>query len=281
MGTPILHKEELAPGVMKFVIKAPEIAAQVKAGQFLILRVHEKGERVPLSIPEADPQSGNLTLVSQEVGKTSAMLNELEVGDEIHDVAGPLGRPTHIEKFGTVLAVGGGVGIAPLYPIAHALKQADNYVVSILGGRSKPFVIMEQEMRSVSDEVFICTDDGSYGEKGFVSHVLKGLLDQGRRFDFCITVGPPIMMRVICDITRPYNIKTQASLNTIMIDGTGMCGACRVSVGGETKFVCVDGPEFDGHEVDFDLMMKRLAMYRAKEERAYRDYLESRKKREK
>ncbi|MCD6386589.1 sulfide/dihydroorotate dehydrogenase-like FAD/NAD-binding protein [Candidatus Sumerlaeota bacterium] len=277
MGARILYKEELAPKVMKFIIESPTIARQTKPGQFLILRVHKDGERIPLSIPATDPEKGTVMLVSQEVGKTTAMLNDLEVGDEIYDVVGPLGRPTHIEKFGTTLAIGGGVGIAPLYPIVKELKKAGNYVVSILGGRSKEFVIMENEMRSVSDKVFICTDDGSYGEKGFVSHVLQHLLKDGREFDFCITIGPPIMMKVICDITRPYGIKTYVSLNTIMVDGTGMCGACRVSVGDKTKFVCVDGPEFDGHQVNFDEMMKRLAMYRKQEELAYKAYLEKRK----
>lgn len=270
----IVYKEELAPKVVKMLIEAPVIARQTKPGQFLIVRVHKDGERIPLSIPDTDPEKGTVTLIIQEVGKSTAMLNSLNVGDEIYDVVGPLGRPTHIENFGSALAIGGGVGIAPLYPIAKALKKAGNYVVSILGGRSKPFVIMEPEMRSVSNEVFICTDDGSYGEKGFVSHILGKLLADGRKFDYCIAIGPPIMMKVIAEMTRPYNIKTYVSLNTIMVDGTGMCGACRVTVGGKTNFVCVDGPEFDGHQVDFEEMMNRLAMYRQQEEQAYKIYLQ-------
>ena len=272
VGNKILFKQELAPKVMKFIVEAPIIARQTRPGQFLIIRVHENGERIPMSIPDVNPENGTITLVVQEVGKSTALLNALDVGDEIQDIVGPLGIPTHIENFGTAVAVGGGVGIAPLYPITRALKKAGNYIVSILGGRSRAFIIMEEEMRSVSDEILICTDDGSVGEKGFVSVVLDRLLKEGRQIDYCIAIGPPIMMKVIADITRPYGIKTYVSLNTVMVDGTGMCGACRISVGGETKFVCVDGPEFDGHLVDFSEMFKRMAMYRPQEERSYSSY---------
>jgi ferredoxin--NADP+ reductase len=261
---------------MRLEVNAPEIARQAKPGQFVILRVHKDGERIPMSIPELDSGKGTITLVVQEVGKSTAMLHDLNAGDELADVVGPMGKPTHIEKYGKVVAIGGGVGIAPLYPITRALKRAGNHVTSILGGRSREYVIMQREMWSVSDKVLICTDDGSYGEKGFVSVVLQRLIDEKTDIDFCIAIGPPIMMKVICDITRPHGIKTMVSLNTVMVDGTGMCGACRISYGDDTRFVCVDGPEFDGHKVDFDEMMKRMAMYKHQEKEAYEHYLEER-----
>ena len=274
----IVEKYILAPKVVKAVIEAPEIAEKRKAGQFVIIRIDKNGERIPLTIVDSDNEKGTITLIVQDMGKTTAQFNTLNVGDKIADVVGPLGKPTHIENFGLMVGVGGGVGIAPLFPITKALKSAGNYVISILGGRSKEFVILEKEMRETSDEIFICTDDGSYGDKGFVTVVLKKIIDSGRKIDFCIAIGPPIMMKNICRITEPYKIKTYVSLNTLMVDGTGMCGACRVTVGGETKFVCVDGPEFDGHLVDFDEMFKRMEMYRDKEKISYEIYLEQNKK---
>lgn len=278
MSWKILKKEFIAPQIARFIIDAPRIAQKHKTGQFVIVRINESGERIPLSVPDSDPEKGTLMLVVQEVGKTSALMNRLEAGDELLDVVGPLGQPTHIENFGIALGVGGGVGIAPLHPIAKALKSAGNHVISILGGRSKEFVIMEDMMRSASDEVLICTDDGSYGEQGFVTNVLQNLLDSDRKIDYCIAIGPPIMMKRVCEVTKPFNVKTYVSLNTLMVDGTGMCGACRVNVGGETKFVCVDGPEFDGHQVDYDLMFKRMAMYHNSEKKSYEDYLAHHKK---
>jgi len=269
----ILEKTELAPKICKFVLNTPEIARRHKAGQFIILRPDERGERVPMSVADLDRERGTVTTVVQEVGLTSAKLCAMNVGDRIADVVGPLGRPTHIEKFGTAVCVGGGVGIPPLHPIARRLKEMGNYVISILGGRDKRFVIMEDEMRATSDEVIICTDDGSYGKKGFVTVALQELIESGRQIDYVLAIGPPIMMKAVAELTRPHKITTYASLNTIMIDGTGMCGACRVSVGGETHFVCVDGPEFDAHQIDFDEMMKRLQMYRKQEREAYERYL--------
>lgn len=274
----IVEKTILAPKVVCMIIQAPEIARKRLAGQFVIVRISELGERIPLSIADADPDRGTLTLVIQEVGKTSACLNQMEPGEEILDVVGPLGTPTHIENFGRVVGVGGGVGIAPLHPIVQALKRAGNHVTTILGGRSKEFVIMEDEMRKVSDDLLICTDDGSYGKKGFVTVVLQELLDAKTPINYCIAIGPPIMMRNVCKITKPYGIATYVSLNTIMVDGTGMCGSCRVTVDGKTRFVCVDGPEFDGHKVDFDEMFKRMEIFRPQEEEAYRQYQEDLKK---
>jgi ferredoxin--NADP+ reductase len=270
----ILEKKVLAPKVVWFLIEAPEIARKHRAGQFVIVRVCEEGERIPLSIADSDKERGTLDLVVQEVGKTSACLNAMEAGEDIIDVVGPLGRPTHIENFGTAIGVGGGVGIAPLHPIIKALKAAGNQVITILGGRSKEFVIMEDQMRRASDELLICTDDGSYGEKGFVTHVLKNLLETGQEANYCIAIGPPIMMKRVCEVTKPFNLTTYVSLNTIMVDGTGMCGCCRVTVEDKTRFVCVDGPEFDGHKVDFDEMIKRTTMFRQQEELAYKRWQE-------
>ncbi len=243
-------------------VEAPEIAKKRKAGQFIILRVNESGERIPLTIADADPAAGWIELVVQAVGATTKALSEKKAGDSIIDMAGPLGRPTHIEKHGTVVMVGGGIGIAPAHPIAQAMKAAGNTVISILGGRSKELVIMEDKMRAASDEVIITTDDGSYGTKGLVTDAIQKLIDGGRKIDMVIAIGPPVMMKFVSLLTKKYNIPTQVSLNTIMIDGTGMCGGCRVTVGNESKFVCVDGPEFDGHLVNFDEMIQRLGMYR-------------------
>lgn len=246
-------------------VEAPEIAKKRKAGQFIILRVSESGERIPLTIADADPDEGWIELVVQAVGATTKMLSEKNPGDSIVDLAGPLGRPTHIEKHGTVVMVGGGIGIAPAHPIAQAMKAAGNTVISILGGRSKDLVIMEDRMRAASDEVIIVTDDGSYGMKGLVTDAIQKLIDGGRKLDMVIAIGPPVMMKFVSILTKKYGIPTMVSLNTIMIDGTGMCGGCRVTVGNESKFVCVDGPEFDGHLVNFDEMIQRLGMYRDQE----------------
>ncbi|HOT45743.1 MAG TPA: sulfide/dihydroorotate dehydrogenase-like FAD/NAD-binding protein [Spirochaetota bacterium] len=258
----ILEKEFLSPQVFRMKVEAPEIAKKRKAGQFIILRVNESGERIPLTIADADPAAGWIELVVQAVGATTKALSEKKAGDSIIDMAGPLGRPTHIEKHGTVVMVGGGIGIAPAHPIAQAMKAAGNTVISILGGRSKELVIMEDKMRAASDEVIITTDDGSYGTKGLVTDAIQKLIDGGRKIDMVIAIGPPVMMKFVSLLTKKYNIPTQVSLNTIMIDGTGMCGGCRVTVGNESKFVCVDGPEFDGHLVNFDEMIQRLGMYR-------------------
>lgn len=257
----IIEKEFLSPHVFRMKVEAPEIAKMRKAGQFIILRVSDAGERIPLTIADADPDAGWIELVVQAVGKTTKDLSQLGPGDALHDLAGPLGRPTHIEKRGTVVMVGGGIGIAPSHPIAQAMKAAGNHVISILGGRTRELIIMEDRMRAASDEVIIVTDDGSYGSKGLVTDALQKLIDEGRKIDEVIAIGPPVMMKFVSLLTKKYDIPTLVSLNTIMIDGTGMCGGCRVSVGGESKFVCVDGPEFDGHLVNFDEMMQRLSMY--------------------
>jgi ferredoxin--NADP+ reductase len=243
------------------VVSAPEIAAKRKAGQFVVLMTDEKGERIPLTIVEDDKKKGTITIIFQIVGKTTTDLAGMKEGDSLFSVVGPLGHPTEIENFGTSVCIGGGVGIGVVYPIAAALRETGNEVISIIGARTKDILILEEEMRSVSDELLVATDDGSYGYHGFVSDVLKNVIDSGRTIDRVFAVGPVPMMRVLSEVTRPFHIKTIVSLNPIMVDATGMCGACRVSVGGETKLACVDGPEFDGHEVDFDLLMTRLRMY--------------------
>ena len=263
----IIEKRMLSPNVGWFEIEAPQIAKKRQAGQFIILRIDETGERIPLTISDSDPEKGTIVLICQSVGKTSMQLNNLKVGDIILDIAGPLGKPSHLENFGTAVCIGGGVGIAVIYPIAKALKELGNTVISILGARTQELLILENEMCSVSSEVRITTDDGSYGAKGFVTDQLQQLIDE-RQVDFVLAIGPTIMMKAVSNLTRPYNIKTMVSLNPIMIDGTGMCGVCRVSVGGETQFVCVDGPEFDGHQVDFDLLMLRQRMYLDNEKQA-------------
>ncbi|MDR0973642.1 MAG: bifunctional dihydroorotate dehydrogenase B NAD binding subunit/NADPH-dependent glutamate synthase [Prevotellaceae bacterium] len=256
----ILHKEQLSDKVFKLVIEAPLIARARKAGHFVIIRVGEKGERIPLTIAEADPVRGTITLVIQDVGVSTHRLGSLRTGDFITDVVGPLGKPTHIENFGTVVCAGGGVGIAPMLPIVQALKAAGNRVVSVLAGRTKELIILEQEMRASSDEVIIMTDDGSYGEQGLVTAGVERVLKR-EPVNKCFAIGPAIMMKFVCLLTKQYKIPTDVSLNTIMVDGTGMCGACRVNVGGKTRFVCVDGPEFDGHQVDFDGMLQRLRAF--------------------
>ena len=257
----IISKEQLSEKVFKLVVEAPLIAKSRKAGHFVIVRVGEKGERMPLTIAEADTERGTITLVVQKVGLSSTRLCELGEGDYITDVVGPLGKATHIDNFGTVVCAGGGVGIAPMLPIVQALKAAGNRVVTVLAGRSKELIILEKEMRESSDEVIIMTDDGSYGTKGLVTQGIETVL-QREKVDKCFAIGPAIMMKFVCILTKKYEISTDVSLNTIMVDGTGMCGACRVTVGGKTRFVCVDGPEFDGHQVDFDEILKRMGAFR-------------------
>lgn len=257
----IIKKEQFSEKVFKFEVEAPLIARSRKAGHFVIVRVGERGERIPLTIADADVARGTITLVVQEVGLSSTRLCELNVGDELTDVVGPLGQATHIERYGTVVCAGGGVGVAPMLPIIRALKEAGNRVISVLAGRSKQLIILEDEVRASSDEVVIMTDDGSYGQKGLVTDGVESIIKR-EKVDKCFAIGPAIMMKFVCLLTKKYNIPTEVSLNTIMVDGTGMCGACRITVGGKTKFVCVDGPEFDGHQVDFDEMLKRMGAFR-------------------
>ena len=257
----IISKEHFSEKVFKLVIEAPLIAKSRKAGHFVIVRVGEKGERMPLTIAEADPVKGTITLVVQEVGLSSTRLCELKEGDYITDVVGPLGKATHIENFGTVVCAGGGVGVAPMLPIVQALKAAGNRVITVLAGRSKELIILEKEMRESSDEVVIMTDDGSYGRKGLVTEGIEDIIKR-EKVNKCFAIGPAIMMKFVCLLTKKYEIPTDVSLNTIMVDGTGMCGACRITVGGKTRFVCVDGPEFDGHQVDFDEMLKRMGAFK-------------------
>ena len=260
----VVGKEHFSENVVKFVVEAPLIARSRKAGHFVIVRVGEKGERIPLTIAGANIENGTIDLVIQAVGKSSRKICELNVGDYFTDVVGPLGQATHIEKVGTVVCAGGGVGVAPLYPIVDALHKAGNKVIVVLAARTKDLVIMEEQMRASSDEVVIMTDDGSYGTKGLVTNGVESIINR-EKIDMCVTIGPAIMMKFVSELTKKYSIPTVASLNTIMVDGTGMCGACRVTVGGKTKFVCVDGPEFDAHLVDFDEMMMRQRSYKALE----------------
>ena len=260
----IVSKEQFSEKVFRLRVEAPLIAKAYRAGNFVIIRVGEKGERIPLTIAHADTEKGLITLVIQKVGLSSSRLCDLNEGDYITDVVGPLGQATHIENFGTVVCAGGGVGVAPMLPIAAALKKAGNRVISVLAGRSKDLIILEKEVREVSDEVIIMTDDGSYGDKGLVTEGIERVIKR-EKVDHCVAIGPAIMMKCVCKLRKQYEIPTVVSLNTIMVDGTGMCGACRVTVGGKTKFVCVDGPEFDGHQVDFDGMMQRLGSFKAEE----------------
>jgi NAD(P)H-flavin reductase len=268
----IIEKEYFSAAVVKLVVEAPHIAKSREAGHFVIVRVGVKGERIPLTIAEADVEKGTITLIVQKVGVTSIKLCNLEAGEYITDVVGPLGEPTHIEKVGTVLACGGGVGVAPLLPIVEAYKKAGNKVITILAARKKELIILEEQMRKHSDEVVIMTDDGSYGKKGLVTTGMEEVIKQ-EKVDLSVTVGPAVMMKFCTILTKKYDIPTVASLNTLMVDGTGMCGACRVTVGGKTKFVCVDGPEFDAFEVDFDEMLLRLDSYKPSESEAYETFL--------
>ena len=257
----VVRKKEIAPDTWQFFVNAPEIARRRKAGQFVVLRVHEKGERFPLTLVSSDPDAGTIELIFQAVGQSTRLLAATEPGGEIMDLAGPLGRPTHIENFGRCVAMGGGYGMAPIVPIARALKNAGNEIVGINGARSAEHVILVDRFEEICDRVEVCTDDGSYGRKGFVTAVLQEMIDAGEQVDFVLAIGPTPMMRAVANLTRPHGIKTVCSLNPIMVDGTGMCGGCRVDVGGETKFACIDGPEFDAHQVDFEMLMRRQRMY--------------------
>jgi ferredoxin--NADP+ reductase len=264
----ILEKKELATKIKLLKVSAPAIAKKAKAGQFVILRVDERGERFPLTLADWDVEERTITLVFLEVGVSTTKLGTLEVGDEIRDISGPLGNPSDIKLFGTVAVVCGGVGTAATYPIARALKAAGNRIVTIIGARTAELLILEDEMRRYSDELYVSTDDGSKGHKGFVSDVLKELIEKGEHFNLAYAIGPPLMMRATVNVAKAYSLKTIVSLNPIMVDGCGMCGACRVTVGDKTKFACLDGPEFEGNIVDFDELLKRLRIYRTKEEQA-------------
>jgi ferredoxin--NADP+ reductase len=261
MGNRILEKSAIADGIYKFIIEAPKIAKKRKAGNFVVVRANEFAERIPLTIVDSDLELGSITLIIQGVGKSTRLLNSLNPGDELADVIGPLGHPTPIDEMGTVVCVGGGVGTAEVLPIARAAKAAGNEVISIIGARTKDLLILEDEMRETSDELYVVTDDGSYERRGLVIDPLSDLIFEGRDFDVIYAIGPMPMMRAVADLTEPYNIKTLVSLNPVMIDGTGMCGGCRVVVGGVTRFACVDGPEFDAHQVDFDTLIMRNRAY--------------------
>jgi ferredoxin/flavodoxin---NADP+ reductase len=268
----VIDKQFFSEKVAKLVIEAPDIARSRKAGHFVIVRVDKNGERVPLTIAGSNLQNGTIDLIIQDVGVTSSKICRLNKGDYLLDVVGPLGKETHIEKVGTILAAGGGVGIAPLLPIVEAFKKAGNKLITVLAARNKDLIILEEQMAEFSDELIIMTDDGSAGKKGLVTHGMEEVILR-EKVDLGITIGPAIMMKFASLTTKKYDIPTIASLNTIMVDGTGMCGACRVSVGGQTKFVCIDGPEFDAHKVDFDEMLLRLNAYKKEETSAYQEYL--------
>ena len=257
----IVHREDLVPNIHLFDVEAPLVARKGQAGQFVIVRVGETGERIPLTIADWDREAGTITIVFMEVGATTRKLATLGVGDHLDNFVGPLGLPTHIERFGTVCCVGGGVGVAPIMPIARTLKEAGNRVVSIMGARNRDLLFWEDRLREVSDELIVTTDDGSYARKGVVTEPLKELLEGDERIDLVIAIGPVVMMKFCCRTTEPFGVKTMVSLNPIMVDGTGMCGCCRVEVGGETRFTCVDGPDFDGHQVDWDLLLSRQRIY--------------------
>jgi len=268
----ILGKRQLAAEVFELRVAAPDIARERRPGQFVILQLDSDfGERIPLTIADADPAEGSITLIFQTVGKTTHRLALLNEGDRIENLLGPLGRPTHIEKVGTVVCVGGGIGVAPLHPIVQGMRAAGNRLIVILGARNKSLLILEDRMRALADELIVCTDDGSYGRKALVTLPLKEVCERQPPPDLAVAIGPPIMMKFCAATTRPFGVPTVVSLNTIMIDGTGMCGGCRVTVGGQTRFVCVDGPEFDGHQVDFDNMMKRLGAYKRHEDQAHEE----------
>ena len=270
----IVNKESFSENVIKIEIEAPRIAKKRKAGHFVIVKTGDRGERIPLTIAQADPEKGTISLVIQKAGVTSHKIAGLNAGDSLTDVVGPLGHATHIEKVGTVLCAGGGVGIAPLLPIVEAMKKAGNRVITVLAARTKELVILEDQVKKYSDEIIIMTDDGSYGKKGLVSQGMEDVIKR-MKVDQAITIGPAIMMKYTSLLTKKYNIPTLASLNSIMVDGTGMCGACRVSVGGRTKFVCVDGPEFNAHDVNFDELISRLGAYKEEEAAAFQKYLKT------
>jgi ferredoxin--NADP+ reductase len=271
----IIEKTLAAKNVNRFVVSAPDIAVKAMPGQFVVLRLNEKGERIPVTIAAADKARGTLTLFVQEVGKTTLEMGKLQAGETIKDIAGPLGKPTHITKYGTVMCIAGGVGAAVMYPVAAAMREAGNEVITILGGRAKEFLVLESELRAVSDAFHVTTDDGTYGRKGLVSDVLTELIETryaNGGIDMVFAIGPVAMMKAVCEITGRHGIKTTVSLNPIMVDGTGMCGSCRVTVGGEMKFACVDGPEFDGLLVDWQELAHRLRFFR-KEEIAAVDHM--------
>lgn len=269
---PIVARQEMAQGtVILNEIEAPLIARKAKPGQFVILKANEEGERIPLTMAETNPAKGTITIIYMVVGKSTALFRDLKVGDGYQDVIGPLGRPTHVEKVGTVLCVGGGTGVAVLHPITRAMKEAGNHVICVIGARNKDLLILEDKMNSASHDLRVCTDDGSYGHHGFVTDVVKEVLAKGT-VNQAVAIGPVPMMKAVCNITKAANVPTLVSLNPIMIDGTGMCGGCRVSVGGKTKFACVDGPEFDGHLVNFDELNLRLKAYCAEEKNCYDGY---------
>jgi ferredoxin--NADP+ reductase len=269
----IASKKQLSEDVFTAEVEAPLVANERKPGQFVIISINnEYSERIPLTIAGANPEKGTIRLIWQRVGKTTAEMADMQQGDEIANITGPLGKPTHIEKFGTVVCVGGGIGNAPLLPIAKALKQAGNKIISILGARNKELLVLENEFDQISDELIITTDDGSYGRKALVTEPLKEVCLRDRKPDLVVAIGPAIMMKFCCEVTKQFDVPTQVSLNTIMVDATGMCGGCRVEFDGKPKFVCVDGPEFDGHKVDFDLMIKRLNAYKRQEQQAYEQY---------
>jgi NAD(P)H-flavin reductase len=269
----ILEKHELVPTINLMNISAPQIAKKAQPGQFIMLRIDEKGERIPLTIADFDRKKGTITLIFQAVGKTTMHLASMKAGDYVLDFIGPLGNPAHIENVGTIVFVGGGVGVAPSFPQARAFREAGNKIISVIGARSANLLLWEDKMRDVSDELYITTDDGTKGHHGFVTDIVKKLLEERIKVGRVVAIGPPVMMRAVAGVTRPFNVKTTVSLNSIMVDGTGMCGACRVLVANETKFVCVDGPEFDAHLVDFTLLMNRLAMYHPEEKVAVEKYV--------
>ena len=271
----ILSRKDLADVVHLFEIEAPEVARKAQPGQFVVVRIDEKGERIPLTFADWDPQAGKVTIIFMEVGATTCRLAKMNVGDSITNFVGPLGVPTHIEKFGTVLCIGGGIGVAPITPIARGLKQAGNEVVSIMGARTKDLLFWEDRLGSYSDQLIVTTDDGSYGRKGLVTEPLKDILASGKKIDRVIAIGPIVMMKYCSLTSQPFGVKTIVSLNPIMVDGTGMCGCCRVAVGGATRFACVDGPDFDGHQVDWDLLMTRSRSY-ANEEKVSLEKLQCR-----
>ncbi len=268
----IIHAEFLAQDIKKFVIEAPKIAKKRKAGQFVIVRSHAEGERIPLTIAEADLEKGTISIIVQGIGKSTKEINQLNSGDTFQDVVGPLGQESHIENFGTAVSIGGGVGAAIAYPTAAALKKAGNYTISINGARTKDLILLEKEISAISDEFYITTDDGSYGYHGFVTDKLKELINSGKKIDFVLAIGPIPMMKAIAEVTRPYGIKTVVSLNPVMVDGTGMCGGCRAIVDDKTVFVCVDGPEFDAHKVDFEILQKRNRTYKTFETAALEEF---------
>jgi ferredoxin--NADP+ reductase len=268
----IIKRDEMANGtVILNEIEAPKIAAKAKPGQFVIVKANETGERIPLTISDTDPEKGTVTIIYMVVGKSTALFKTLQAGDSYQDVIGPLGKPTHIEKVGTVVCVGGGTGVAVLYPITRGFKKAGNKVISIIGARNKDLLILEDRMRAVSDDLQVCTDDGSYGRKGFVTEALKDVL-KANPVNLAVAIGPVPMMKFVSAVTKEFNVKTLVSLNPIMIDGTGMCGGCRVTVDGKTQFACVDGPEFDGHQVDFDVLIQRLRAYEEDERKAHDEF---------